>query len=179
MARNAQSRSPNLQDRGLRRNPAGKKSRMAAREETRRPGKPKNRPSRKEDRPGSQKSRHPSKIAIRETKNAAIQERWPSGERKRPPGSLEDRRAAPRSRGIVRKEEGRLLGARDSRRRRQRSLTSEVRQGDGTGAVLLACCTPWRPPGRRGASFYTLPSRRKNRCKPRIREPEPCPKSST
>ncbi|MFL6260491.1 MAG: hypothetical protein ACJ76Y_12325 [Thermoanaerobaculia bacterium] len=72
-------RPPEFQDGGFEAIPTRKKRRMAAREEIRRPGKPKRWPSRKDARPGSQKSRHPRKMATREAKNAAIQEKKPPG----------------------------------------------------------------------------------------------------
>src|SRR3954451_11709470 len=96
------------------------------------------RPAKRPGGLGSQKNGYPRKMTAREAKNTAIQEKRRPGKRKRRPGwkkrrreSSEDRRIANARAGPSARGGSRLLGARDSRRRRRSSLTSEVRQGNG------------------------------------------------
>jgi hypothetical protein len=95
---------------------------MGVREGRGGPGTPEKPPGKQNGRPGSQKTAHPWKTAVGKAKS-------PSGRRKTGPGRETHRRAP----GI---------------RAGRGSLTNEVRQGDGTPAVLLALLDPRRGGGR-------------------------------
>jgi hypothetical protein len=90
--RDARSRA---QDRRHGRRTEAENARTAAGEERRARGKPGQRPSKQDGARGSYKQGCPRKTRARDAKNAAVQERWPSGRQENGPGG--DQRPRERS----------------------------------------------------------------------------------